>query len=68
MSLKAFHIFFIALSILTAFGFASWLVYDYSEGDNVGQLVAAVLSILAGAGLIVYGIRFLRKLKHVSYL
>jgi hypothetical protein len=68
MSLKAFHIFFIALSILTAFGFASWLIYGYGEGENVGQLVAAALSILAGAGLILYGIRFLHKLKHVSYL
>jgi len=68
MSLKAFHIFFISLSILTAFGFASWLINGYSEDENVGQLVGAVLSIFAGAGLIVYGVRFLRKLKNVSYL
>jgi glycopeptide antibiotics resistance protein len=68
MSLKTFHIFFIALSILTAFGFAVWLIYGYTKSENVDQLLGGVLSIVAGAGLIVYGIRFLRKLKHVSYL
>ncbi len=68
MSLKAFHIFFIALSVLTAFGFAAWLIDGYGKSDNVLQLLGGLLSGLAGVGLIVYGIRFLRKLKNVSYL
>ena len=68
MSLKAFHIFFIALSVLTAFGFAVWVISGYTKSGNTDQLIAGVISVLAGAGLIVYGIRFLRKLKHVSYL
>lgn len=68
MSLKAFHIVFISVSVLTAFGFAAWLLNGYSKSDASGQLVGGVFSILAGLGLIVYGIRFLRKLKHVSFL
>lgn len=68
MSLKAFHIFFIALSTVTAFGFSMWLMSGYTKSGSVEHLVGALLSVLAGAGLIVYGIRFLRKLKHVSYL
>jgi len=68
MSLKAFHIFFIALSTLTAFGFSVWLLSGYMKSDSIEHLLGAVLSIVVGAGLIVYGIRFLRKLKHVSYL
>jgi hypothetical protein len=68
MSLKAFHIVFISVSVLTAFGFAAWLFNGYSKSDASGQLVAGMFSILAGLGLIVYGIRFLRNLKHVSFL
>ena len=68
MSLKAFHIVFVTLSVLTAFGFAAWLIDGYAKSQNIGQLVAGLTSILVGAGLIVYGIYFLRKLKHVSYL
>lgn len=68
MSLKAFHIFFVALSVLTAFGFAAWLIDGYTKSHDFGQLLAGIASIIAGAGLIFYGVRFLRKLKHVSYL
>ncbi|MEK9136997.1 MAG: hypothetical protein AAB393_07735 [Bacteroidota bacterium] len=68
MSLKAFHIFFIALSTLMAFGFGGWLLNGYAESGSVGELLGGIASILVGVGLIVYGIRFLRKLKGVSYL
>jgi hypothetical protein len=68
MSLKAFHIVFIVVSVLTAFGFATWLIDGYLKSHAAGQLIGGLLSILVGAGLIVYGIRFLRKLKHVSFL
>jgi hypothetical protein len=68
MSLKAFHIFFIAVSILTAFGFGVWLIHGYTESENVGQLIGGIGSIVVGAGLIVYGIWFVRKLRKVSYL
>ncbi|MBS4028708.1 MAG: hypothetical protein KGZ58_08720 [Ignavibacteriales bacterium] len=61
MSLKTFHIFFISLSVLTAIGFGVWLL-------NENAPVFAVLSFLSGIGLIVYGISFLRKLKHVSFI
>ena len=68
MSLKAFHIVFIALSSLMAFGFAVWLIKGFTVSDNPLQLIAGMASVLVAAGLIVYGIRFIRKLKHVSML
>jgi hypothetical protein len=68
MSLKAFHIFFIALSVVMAFGFAAWLIDGYTKSNNMVLLLGGISSILAGAGLILYGVSFLRKLKHVSYL
>lgn len=68
MSLKAFHIVFIALSILLAIGFGVWEVLEYLESGSVAQLITALLSFVVAIALIVYGVRFLRKLKHIGYL
>lgn len=68
MSLKAFHIAFIVFSALLSFGFSIWAVQSYTQGSHWTMLLVAVVSILFGLGLIVYGVRFLRKLKHVSFL
>jgi len=68
MSLKAFHIVFISLSILLAFGFAAWEVNGFLATDDGMQLTAGIVSSLAGVGLILYEIRFLRKLKHVKLI
>ncbi len=68
MSLKSFHLFFIAVSVLLAIGFGAWEVVTYVESGGAGRLVAALLSFAVAAGLIVYGVRFVRKLKHIGYL
>ena len=68
MSLKAFHIVFIAASILLAFGFAAWCFVQYSENHRTAELIYGVSSAVIGAGLIWYGKFVLRKLKHISYL
>lgn len=68
MSLKAFHIVFIALSILLALGFGLWEIIAYAESGRITQLLIGIASIAAAAGLAVYGIRFMKKLKHVGYL
>jgi len=68
MSLKAFHIVFVTMSVLVSFFFGGWLLHEYSNGGGAGQLIGAILSFLAGAGLIWYGKVVLRKLKHISYL
>ena len=68
MSLKTFHIFFIVVSTLFLFGYGAWNVTMYQSGGSLSPVAYAGASFLAGAGLVVYGIRFLRKLKNVSYL
>ena len=68
MSLKAVHIAFISLSVLLSAGFAVWALEGFREGGGGGMLAAGVASLVFGIGLIIYGARFLRKLKHVSYL
>jgi uncharacterized membrane protein SirB2 len=68
MSLKAFHIVFIALSILLSFFCGVWLLREYASSHHAAFLVVAILFLVAGVGLICYGKSVLRKLKHISYL
>lgn len=68
MSLKAFHVVFIIASILLAFGVGAWELNAYRDGGRMFDLIFGSCSVLAGAGLIVYGRYFLRKLRHISYL
>lgn len=68
MSLKAFHIVFIAASILLAFGFAAWSFLHYTDTRRTAELIYGVVSTAVGVGLIWYGKYVLRKLKHISYL
>jgi hypothetical protein len=61
MSLKAFHLVFIALSvILTAF-VAAWAAGQYRLEHEAGYLLAVVAALAAGAALAVYGAAFQRK-------
>jgi hypothetical protein len=68
MSLKAFHIVFVTLSVALAFFFGGWLIYQFYLSHSILQLSVGILSFLAGLGLIWYGKVVLRKLKHISYL
>lgn len=68
MSLKAFHIVFVTLASILAFVFAVWEFSRYQASGELLQLGGALLAFASGAGLIVYGIRFLRKLRKVSFI
>lgn len=68
MSLKAFHIFFVSVSVLLMLVVAGWCFGHYRQGGATMDLVWAVLSLVTAAGLVVYGKLFLKKLRHISYL
>ena len=69
MSLKAFHLVFITASSALAFGFGVWLISaSKSPAGGIGDLVGGIVSLAAGAGLILYERYFLKKTKNVSYL
>ena len=68
MSLKAFHVFFVVVSVLCALGFGGWAVLDYQRTGSGGILALGVLGFAAAAALVWYGLWFLRKTKDVSYL
>jgi len=66
VSLRAFHLLFIALSVvLTAF-FAAWAFGQYRAEQGAGYALTGVASLAAGVGLAVYGVAFQKKTKRLS--
>jgi hypothetical protein len=59
MSLRAFHILFILLTILLAVGCAAWaFVNETAFGFGIASSIVAV-------GLVVYGVWFLKKTRRI---
>lgn len=63
MSLRAFHLFFISLSTLLAFGCAWLLLENYRAQHDGKELLFAILAAVIGVGMIVYGVWFFKKSK-----
>jgi len=68
LSLKVFHLFFIAVSSLLALGFGIWGVYFHVSYGNPLYLTLGVLSLAATPALVYYGIRFRQRFRHFSSL
>jgi len=67
MSLKAFHIVFIVLSVALTLGFGVWAFTVKGLGaDANGHRVWGVISFICCAGLLAYGICFFRKLTQLK--
>jgi len=66
MSLKAFHLIFIAASILLAFGLGAWGFDAYFSRGEMESLVLGGVAILLGAGLVLYGRKVRVKLKQLG--
>jgi hypothetical protein len=66
MSLKFFHILFIALSTLLSLGVGLWAVDTWRTDGDAAWLLLAVLAFAGGAGLVVYGNRFLQKVSKLG--
>ncbi len=65
MSLKAFHLLFIALSIVLAAFVAAWAISQYRALHDVNYALAGLASAAMGAGLAVYGAAFQRKARRL---
>ena len=61
MSLKFFHLLFIGLSSLMALGVGLWAIDAWRTDGFTGWLGLAAVAFLGGAGLVVYGNRFIQK-------
>jgi hypothetical protein len=65
MSLKAFHIVFIAASGVLAAFCAAWAVNEYRAEPSAAYLAGAVLSVACVAALAVYATMFQRKTRNL---
>ncbi len=68
MSLKSFHIVFISISTLCAFGFGAWLLFSNAVDQSWSNVAGGIVSFLVGFALVAYGVRFLKKFRHLSYM
>ena len=60
MSLRGFHIVFITLAVLCTMGFGVWTILSGSDANTPLVQKSGVVSGLAGAFLLVYGVWFYR--------
>ena len=65
MSLRVFHLLFVALSVILTTFFAAWAAGQYRCDHQPGYVVAAAAALAAGAGLAVYGAAFQRKTRRM---
>ena len=68
MSLKSFHIAFVICSVLFSVGFGYWTLQSFQNTGDGLMLSLCLISFVAAAGLLVYGVWFWKKLRGWSYL
>jgi predicted Kef-type K+ transport protein len=65
MSLRAFHLLFIALSVVLAAFVAAWAASQYRLAHDIGYALTGVLAVAFAAGLAVYGAKFQQKTRNL---
>jgi hypothetical protein len=66
MSLRAFHLLFIALSVVLAAFFGAWSIGQYRAGNEAVYVLVGIASLASGVGLAIYGAAFQRKTRGMS--
>lgn len=66
MSLRAFHVAFIVVSIALSLVVAIWGAREFVGAGNGGALAVGGVAALAGVTLVIYGTRFFRKLRELA--
>jgi hypothetical protein len=66
MSLRFFHIVFITLSALMSLLVGLWAIDAYRGDGSLTWAILAVLAFVGGGGLVVYGNRFLHKMRKLG--
>ncbi len=62
MGLRNFHIFFIVISTSMSVGFGLWCFLSDAGRESYGSSAMGAISLVAAVALVVYGIRFVKKL------
>ena len=63
MSLKIFHIVFIVVCVGLSLWVGVWGIRDYMQERSVAALTLAILFLLSGLALVVYGRKAFEKLR-----
>ena len=66
MSLRAFHLLFIALSVILAAFFGAWSIGQYRAANEAVYVLVGIASLASGVGLAIYGAAFQRKTRGLS--
>lgn len=66
LSLKFVHIFFICTAILLCLLLAVWSVAQFFAEGDLTLMVLGIVSALLAVALVIYGIKFLQKLKNLG--
>lgn len=65
MSLRAFHIIFVIVTVVLSLYVSVWGVREFSRGQNGGSLALAIVFFLTAVGLVIYGKKVFHKLKEL---
>lgn len=65
MSLRAFHIIFVVVTVILSLYVALWGVREFADERTGGSLALAIIFFVAAIALIVYGKKVFRKLKEI---
>lgn len=68
MSLKVFHIVFVAFTTLMAFGVGIWCLWVNKGAETSAYTAGAIVSFIAAVALIIYGCWFWRKMKRLRLI
>jgi steroid 5-alpha reductase family enzyme len=66
LSLRSFHLFFIAVSVLLAAWVGVWGVQSWQATRSGSDLALGLLFVALGVVLLVYGLRARRKLRELA--
>ena len=66
LSLRSFHLFFIAASVLLSAAVAGWGVQSWMATRNAGDLALGAFFFVVGFLLALYGLRVRRKLRELE--
>lgn len=62
MGLRTFHLFFILVAVIASVGFGLWCFLTEDGRELAGSSIWGGVSIVVGVGLVIYGVKFMKKL------
>lgn len=65
MSLRAFHIVFVVVTVILSLYVALWGVREYSQEQSLGALALAIIFLVTAVCLMIYGKKAYGKLREL---